>query len=92
MVINALGFFERQQVMGIFGAAKEPDSALNGPPARPCLTVGAVRQKLKENRKTKYPNLARHIQKWDAETAMEKHEAKLFRDAEMMNEVRKKRA
>ncbi len=46
MVVNGLTAPERQAVTDIFGPAPTPDAALNGPPARECLTVGAVRRQL----------------------------------------------
>lgn len=50
MVVNRLSAAERQTVIDIFGPAPTPDAALNGPPARDCLTVGAAR-----------PRIARHL-------------------------------
>ena len=51
MVVNGLHASERRILTEIFGAAPKPDAALNGPPARECLTVGAVRRQLTKNLK-----------------------------------------
>ncbi len=51
MVVNGLHASERRVLTEIFGAAPKPDAALNGPPARECLTVGAVRRQLTKNLK-----------------------------------------
>ncbi len=44
MVMNGLTCEDKQALTTIYGAALTPDTALNGPPARPCQTVGAVRR------------------------------------------------
>lgn len=46
MVVNGLDARMRRRLSRIFGPAQAPAMALNGPPARVCLTVGAVRQTL----------------------------------------------
>lgn len=46
IVVNGLSAAERQAVTDIFGPAATPDAGLNGPPARECLTVGAVKRQL----------------------------------------------
>lgn len=46
MVVDGLNAAERRAVINIFGPASTPDAALNGPPARECLKVGAARGKL----------------------------------------------
>ncbi|MFK8035463.1 MAG: Hint domain-containing protein [Hyphomicrobiales bacterium] len=46
MVINGLTAAERRALTDVFGSTSAPDTALNGPPARECLKVGAVRRQL----------------------------------------------
>ena len=46
MVVNGMTAAERQAVIDIFGPAPTHDAALNGPPVRECLAVGAVRRQL----------------------------------------------
>ncbi|WP_245603013.1 Hint domain-containing protein [Leisingera methylohalidivorans] len=91
MVMDGLGFLERQNLIDIFGAAKTPCAAPNGPPARECLTVGTVRRQLKGQAKMAYHRRARNIQKWDEDAAMERHEAEMLHAAEPVGEARKRR-
>ncbi len=46
MVLNALTGHQRQSLHRLFGLQASSGVALNGPPARPCLSVGAVRKLL----------------------------------------------
>lgn len=46
MVVNAMSALARQRVIEIFGTAASVNVALNGFPARACLTVGAVQRQL----------------------------------------------
>ncbi|WP_084013823.1 Hint domain-containing protein [Leisingera methylohalidivorans] len=81
MVVNGLTAAERRAVVGIFGRAPAPNAALNGPPALDCLTVGTVRRQIAKQRKDKDRILAKEIQKWDLDLAMEKHEAERFAES-----------
>ncbi|MGR3343578.1 MAG: Hint domain-containing protein [Paracoccaceae bacterium] len=51
MVLNELTGHQRRSLHRHFGPRTSPDVALNGPPARPCLTVGKVRKLLGDSRK-----------------------------------------
>ncbi len=57
------------------------ESLLNGPPARECMTVGAVRRQLKQAGKAKADNVAAEIRQWDLDLAFEEYEADRLRDA-----------
>ncbi|TNF23181.1 MAG: hypothetical protein EP318_01145, partial [Rhodobacteraceae bacterium] len=46
MALRAIAPPERRRLYGIYGTRAPRGAALNGPPARPCLTVGAVRRQL----------------------------------------------
>ena len=46
MVVNGMTAPECQALTNIFGITAAPGAALNGPPARQCLNVGAVRRQL----------------------------------------------
>lgn len=46
MALRAIHPHERRRLYTIFGLHAPRGAALNGPPARPCLTVGAVRRQL----------------------------------------------
>ncbi|MGR3343579.1 MAG: Hint domain-containing protein [Paracoccaceae bacterium] len=46
MALSALSRYQRRALHRLFGPLASPDTALNGPPARPCLTVGTVRNLL----------------------------------------------
>ncbi len=81
MVVNGLTAAERRVVIDIYGPAPSPDAALNGPPARDCLTVGAVRRQIANHLQDKGRRLAREIRKWDRDLAMEKFEAERLREA-----------
>jgi len=81
MVVNALNASEHQAVNDIFGAAPTRDAALNGPPARKCLTVGAVQRQLAKHLKQKGELITKEIRKWDRDLAMQKFEAERFCEA-----------
>lgn len=81
MVLNGLTSTERQALNDIFGAAPASDAALNGPAARECLKVGAVRRKLQESSTDNSNRLPKEIQKWDLDIAMERHEADRLRQS-----------
>mgnify|MGYP000025002934 CR=1 FL=1 len=84
MVVNGLSPAERRALTDIFGPAPTPDAALNGPPARDCLTVGAVKRLIDKHLKDKGQLLAKEIRKWDRDLAMEKYEAEQLREAASM--------
>ncbi len=90
MVVNGLTAAERQSVTDIFGPAPTPGASLNGPPARECLTVGAVRKQLAQSMEPKEKFVAKDIRKWDLDLAMELYEADLLREAKARNQVRRK--
>ncbi len=90
MVVNGLSAAERQALTDIFGPAPTPDAALNGPPARECLTVGAVKRQLAKHLKEKGQLLAKEIRKWDRDLAMEKYEAERLREAASLAQPREK--
>ncbi|SMX32055.1 Hint domain-containing protein [Maliponia aquimaris] len=48
MVVKGMAAPQRRAVTALFGAAPAPDAALNGPPARECLAVGAVRWRVEK--------------------------------------------
>ncbi len=72
---------ERQTVIDIFGPAPLPDAALNGPAARECLKVGAVRRQLAKKSEAKEKSVTKQIRKWDVDAAMEQYEAEHFCEA-----------
>ncbi|MHA6324304.1 Hint domain-containing protein [Roseivivax sp. CAU 1753] len=71
----------RRAAIAVFGPATTPDAALNGPPARECLRVGAVRRQLAEVREQTAHRGAKEIGKWDRDAAMERYEAERLRAA-----------
>ena len=91
MVVNGLTAAERQTVIDIFGIAPTPDAALNGPPARECLAVGAVRRQLAKKSEAQEKLVAKEIKKWDVDAAMERYEAERMREAKAMDQVSMKR-
>jgi hypothetical protein len=48
-------------------------SGLNGSPARPCLSVGDVKNQLAKSRKGKSDPMAKDFRNWDVELAMEQY-------------------
>lgn len=82
MVVNGLTAPERQALTSIFGLTSLPDTALNGPPARECLKVGAVRRQLVKHSKSQNKKIADEITKWDADLAMEKYETAQLLDTQ----------
>ncbi len=81
MVLNGLNAAEREVLTDIFGPAQSPVAALNGSPARECLTVGAVRRQLAKHLKEKGHLGAKPIRKWDVGLTMEQYETGLMREA-----------
>jgi hypothetical protein len=90
MVVNGLTAPERQAVTEVFGLAPTPDAAVNGPPARECLTVGAVKRQIAKHLKDKGQFMAKEIRKWDRDLAMEKYEVERLREAVSMAQPREK--
>ncbi|QCO55476.1 hypothetical protein EOK75_06735 [Pseudorhodobacter turbinis] len=79
MVLNGLQTVERNALIDIYGPALTPDVALNGPPARECLTVGAVKRRISEHFKEKGKLVAKEIEKWNVDAALEKYEVEQMR-------------
>lgn len=78
MVLKGLQAAERRALSQIFGTAPlGAAAALNGPPARECLTVEGVKCLLSKRLKEKV--VARETQKWDRDLAMERYETDLLR-------------
>ena len=85
IVVNGLSSAGRLALTDIFGA----DAALNGPPARKCLTAGAVKRQIEKHLKEKGTLLAKEIRKWDRDIAMEKFEAEQLCEAASLAQSRK---
>ena len=92
MVVDGMTARERQAVIEIFGMAPTIDLGLNGPPARDCLSVGAVRRQLAKCLEVKGQLVANEIRKWDVDLAMEQYESELIREAKATEEARMERA
>jgi len=71
MVVNGLPPAERRALARQFGPAPAPGAALNGPPARDCLIVSAVKRQLARHPGQQGHQVAREIRKWDRDLAME---------------------
>jgi hypothetical protein len=76
MVVNGMTAEERNFVNDMFGPAPTPVAALNGPPARECLSVGSVRRQLVISTDAEMRNSADEIRKWDVDAAIEQYEAR----------------
>ncbi|WP_298260008.1 Hint domain-containing protein [uncultured Litoreibacter sp.] len=63
MVVNGLSSAERQALTELFGPALAPDAALNGPPARECLTVGTAKRQIAKQLEENGALLAKEIRK-----------------------------
>ncbi len=81
MVVNGLNATERHAAIDIFGPAPSPGAALNGSPARACLTVGAAKRRIAGYFKENGAPIAKEIRKWDRDLAMEEYEAERMREA-----------
>ncbi len=92
MVVNGLHPAEREALTDIFGAAPTPDAALNGPPARDCLTVGAARRQLAKHVKESGRFVAQKIREWDVDLAMEQFEAERIPRAMPVDRALRKQA
>jgi hypothetical protein len=51
------------------------DAALNGPPARTCLSVGAVKRRIADYGKCRQHRTDSEIRKWDSDLAQENRDA-----------------
>ncbi len=87
MVVNGLNAAERQAVIAIFGSTSTPNAALNGPPARECLEVGAVRRQLAKSLEEKGQRVPKEIKKWDFDAAMERYEAERLREGDLKRQA-----
>jgi len=92
MVVNGMTAHERQAVSEIFGMAPTTDSELNGPSARECLSVGAIRRQIAKCLEANKKLVEKEIRKWDLDLAMEQYESELMRSAKAMEEARGKSA
>ncbi|MEB8389018.1 Hint domain-containing protein [Rhodobacteraceae bacterium KMM 6894] len=81
MVVNGLNSRERQELTVIYGTAPTHNTAMNGPAARQCLTVGAVRRHLAKCKKDTQHAYAKDITEWDNDLRMEQWEADRLGDA-----------
>jgi Hint domain-containing protein len=88
MVVNGLTAAELRAVTDIYGPARTPGAALNGPPARECLGAGPVRRHLAKSSTIKAKRVAKEIGKWDADSAIETCRVKLARKTTALNQVR----
>ena len=80
MVLNGLQAGERRALSNIFGPAPTPGMALNGVPARECLTVGAAQRQLSRSSKNKRHLIAKEIRKWDLDLQMERFEVERMQE------------
>ncbi len=78
IVVNGLIASERHVVLDLFGPAKTPNVALNGPPALECLKVATVRRQLARSSKKGGKLVANEIRKWDIDVAMERYDTELL--------------
>ena len=88
MVVNGLSGMERRILTETYGSAPRHDTALNGPPARECLSVGAVRRVLKKSCAEMNRRPEDEIRKWNLGLAMERYGAALLHEAKLKNHVR----
>ncbi|WP_417210464.1 Hint domain-containing protein [Antarctobacter sp.] len=71
MALQPLTPGEQAQVFGTFSAHQTEAEALNGPPARPCLSVGSVRQQIDPHVRPTSRQKAQEILKWHIDLAVE---------------------
>ena len=88
MVLKALTGPERSALTDIFGPVSSPDTALNGPPARPCLKVGEARRLLAEHKNGKGPSKAKESKKWDRDRAMEQHQKERLQQETLLDQAK----
>lgn len=65
MVVNGLSPTERQALANIFGRRPTPNKILNGPPARSCLSVSAVKQQCLRHLSNKRRPTTKTPRTWD---------------------------
>ncbi|MCO4826858.1 MAG: Hint domain-containing protein [Lentibacter algarum] len=65
MVVNGLSPTERQALANIFGRRPTPNKILNGPPARSCLSVSAVKQQCLKHLSNKRRPTTKTPRTWD---------------------------
>ncbi|MHA6325277.1 Hint domain-containing protein [Roseivivax sp. CAU 1753] len=75
MVTDGLTRSERRALTAIYGPAETPEAALNGPAARQCLRVGAVRRHLAQCKKDRLRRTAKEIGAWDLDLAMNQRDS-----------------
>lgn len=92
MAVNGLTAPERKSVIDIFGSRSTLGKALNGPPARECLTVGAVQRQLANSLEKKRKRVAKEIEQWDVDLAMEQQEVELMQNVKKTNTSGRKSA
>ena len=90
MAVKGLTDTDRRIVTHVFGPPITPDAALNGPPARKCLRVGAARIQIAKGLKDQGQYKATEIRKWQADLALDQYEAERLREARSMDQSRKK--
>jgi Ca2+-binding RTX toxin-like protein len=78
MAIKGLGTAELQALHSIFGSPGMPDAALNGPPARECLTVGSSRRLISKFLKEKGGSATRVVRKMNMQVAQDRHDCPEF--------------
>ena len=81
MVLNGMNDIEREVLITIFGHSEAPEGALNGPPARDILTVGAAKSQIAQHLKEMGKPVAEEIPICVGDLKMEKYEAKRKRAA-----------
>lgn len=79
MVLNGIENPELRALTAFFGSADLPDAALNGPPARECLTVGEVRRQLQSHRRAVGRLEDKEIETSDGDLEIEECEAERIR-------------
>ena len=87
-VIKGLTKAERMDLSKIFGPAPTPETPLNGPAARPCLKVGAVRRHLKKCLKAHSQRTADEIAKWDRDLTLDEGEDVGFAQKSRKSQIR----
>ncbi|MGB5556550.1 MAG: Hint domain-containing protein [Paracoccaceae bacterium] len=92
MAVDGMHAAQREALTDIFGVAPTPGAALNGPPARDCLTVGAARRQLAKHVKEKGRFVAQKIREWDVDLAMEQFEAERIPRAMPVDRALRKQA
>ena len=79
MVVSWMNEAERETLTAIFGHSETPEEALNGPPARSCMTASTAKRQLAKYLKEKRELLIKEIQKWDDDLVSDEDEAERMR-------------